>query len=419
MLGRLLDHNYPKQVRERITLLTVARLTANSAYRFAPPFLATIARDLDVSLGRLAFALSISELGGLVAPLIGRLVDHWPRRETIAGGLIGIAIASFAMSLSPNVAVFTLALLGIAMAKLVFDVAMTGWVAERVPFERRGRVISITELSWAGGLLIGVPVMGLVTWATSWHVAYVVAGIAVIILAGAVAKLLEPGVHRHAGVGTGLDAGIPIPPLLPPSGRRLPWARIVPLMAANLCLMLAAQAAFVTFGSWLEDDFGFSAAALAAVAFGLGTGELIASSSSVRFTDAWGKRRSMICGAALMVPSGLLLAVAHSHVAVGLVCLAVYILGFEFAIISGLPLSSNLIPGRPSTGIGIVMVAGTTGRAAMSVPAARLYERHGLVAPLLVGTGCAALCLLFAQFVDEPVTTATRSGHPGRVDRPG
>ena len=181
-------------------------------------------------------------------------------------------------------------------------------------------------------------------------------------------------------------------------------------MSANLCLMLASQAAFVTFGSWLEDDFGFSAAGLAAVAFGLGAGELIASSSTVRFTDAWGKRRSMIYGAALMVPSGLLLALAHGHLALGLAWLAIYILGFEFAVVSGLPLASNLIPGRPSTGIGIVFVAGTSGRAAMSVPAARLYETHGLIAPLLLGTAFAGLCVVCSRFVYEPPRAAVDLG---------
>jgi hypothetical protein len=63
MLGRALDASYPRAVRESVTLLTTARLTANSAYRFAPPFLATIARDTGVSLTTLGVALSVSELG--------------------------------------------------------------------------------------------------------------------------------------------------------------------------------------------------------------------------------------------------------------------------------------------------------------------------------------------------------------------
>ncbi len=316
--------------------------------------------------------------------------------------MAGIALAAFGMSLSPNVVVFTIALLGIALAKVTVDIAMTGWVAERVPFERRGRVIGITELSWAGGLLIGVPVMGLVTWATSWHVAYVVAAVAVIVLAGMVAKLLEPGVLRDSAPISSV-----CPDVVEPEPGGLPWRRILPQMSANLCLMLASQTAFVTFGSWLEDDFGFNAAGLAAVSFGLGAGELIASSSSVRFTDAWGKRRSMIYGAALMVPSGLLLALAHGHLSLGLAWLAMYILGFEFAVVSGLPLASNLIPNRPSTGIGIVFVAGTTGRAVISVPAARLYEARGLVAPLLLGTGFAVLCVVFSRYVYEPPRSAS------------
>ncbi len=415
MLSRLLDDSYPRQVRERITLLTLARLMANSAYRFAPPFLATIARDLDVSLGRVAFALSLSELGGLSAPLVGRLVDHWPRRETITLGLLGITAGAIGVAASPSIVVFTVALLGISQFKTMFDIAMTGWVAERVPFDKRGRVISMTELSWAGGLLIGVPVMGLVTWATSWHVAYAVAAVAVLVLAVAMARILEPGLHRDA------PDHEPAPPVHPTGRRGLPWRRILSQMGTNLCLMTAAQCAFVTFGSWLEDDFGFSAGGLAAVAFGLGAGELLASSSSVRFTDTWGKRRSMILGATVMVPSGLLLAAAHGGLAFGLPLLAVYILGFEFAVVSGLPLASNLIPGRPSTGIGLIFLAGTTGRMTMAVPAARLYERYGMTGPMLLGTAFAAGCLVLSRFVEEPGSgpAGTVTGRVGLPLLPG
>ena len=115
--------------------------------------------------------------------------------------------------------------------------------------------------------------------------------------------------------------------------------------------MGAAQCAFVTFGSWLEDDFGATAGGLAAVSFGLGLGELIASTGTVRLTDQWGKRRSVALGAAVMVPTGILMiGPGHGHLAIGLALLGLYILGFEFAVVSGLSLASNLVPGRPSTG---------------------------------------------------------------------
>ena len=69
------------------------------------------------------------------------------------------------------------------LCKTFFDIALGGWIADHVRYERRGRVVGLTELSWAGGLLIGVPIMGLVAAATSWRGAYVVAGIAVTTLA--------------------------------------------------------------------------------------------------------------------------------------------------------------------------------------------------------------------------------------------
>ena len=41
-----------------------ARLATNAVYRFAPPFLATIARGLDVDLADLGVALAVTELPG-------------------------------------------------------------------------------------------------------------------------------------------------------------------------------------------------------------------------------------------------------------------------------------------------------------------------------------------------------------------
>ena len=394
MLGRLLDESYPRVVRTRVTLLTVARLTANSAYRFAPPFLATIARDTDQSLATLGLAISISELGGVVSPFVGRLADGWPRRRTMAAGLSGIGVSAFLIAASPNIVLFTLALLGIGMSKTFFDIALGGWIADHVNYERRGRVVGLTELSWAGGLLIGVPIMGLVASATSWRGAYVVAGVAVLVLAGLVARLLD---EEHLVDDPPPHAtDDPAPSAPDGSARSRPRARgaLLAVVCSFALLMGAAQCAFVTFGSWLEDTFGIGTGGLAAVSFGLGLGELLASSSTVRLTDRWGKRRSVVRGTALMVPTGLLLTtVAHDHLATGLVLLWIYVVGFEFGIVSGISLASNLVPGRPSTGIGLIVGAGTMGRAATAVVATTLYEHHGAAAPFALGTAFAAGCI--------------------------
>ena len=111
--------------------------------------------------------------------------------------------------------------------------------------------------------------------------------------------------------------------------------------------MAASQSVFVTFGAWMEDDFGVGTAGLAAVTFGIGALELAASTMSAARTDRWGKERSISRGAAVMVPLGLTLALFDGHLGIGLVALAAYIGVFEFGVVSAIPIGGELVPGAP------------------------------------------------------------------------
>ena len=158
-----------------------------------------------------------------------------------------------------------------------------------------------------------------------------------------------------------------------------------------LGLTAAAQALFVTFGAWLEDGFGFGTAALSAVTFGIGGLELAASTTSAARTDRWGKERSVVGGAVVMIPCGLLLLVLQDQVAPALLALAVFIAAFEFSIVSTIPIGAELSPGAPGRGIGTLLAAGTVGRMLMAVPATVLYDAHGFGAPVLLAIGAASL----------------------------
>jgi len=155
-------------------------------------------------------------------------------------------------------------------------------------------------------------------------------------------------------------------------------------------LMGAAQAMFVTFGAWLEDDYGFGTAALAAVTFGIGGLELLASTTSAARTDRWGKERSVVRGTLVMVPGALLLAALHGHVSVALVLLAVFIAAFEFSFVSSIPIGAELVPAAPGKGIGALLAFATIGRTVVAIPATRLYDRFGFVAPALLSATFAA-----------------------------
>lgn len=378
MLGRVLDRDTPAVVRRDIATVTVARLTTNAAYRYAPPFLATIARGLDVTVAQIGLAIAITDLCGLSSPFIGRLVDRVPRRWSMAGGLTGIALGTAVAALSQGLVLLTVGLATVSVSKLVFDVGLGAWIADHVPFARRGRVVGITETSWALGLLVGVSVLGLVTAVSSWRVAYLVATAGVVVMAVVVLRRIpaEPA-HQH----------IRVPPAeigrLPLTG----WLAVLGMFG----LMSAAQTLFITFGPWLEDEFEFSGAGLAAVTFGLGAIELVASSTSAARTDRWGKERSVIAGVALMIPAALTLTLVQDQLVLGLILLAAFMASFEFAIVSALPIGAELVPGAPGRGIGTMIACGTLGRALIAVPVTRLYAEHGIVPAAALGAGAAAI----------------------------
>jgi len=381
VLQRALDDSYSPEVRRHITTLTLARTCANACFRFAPPFLATIAADLDISLDRIGVALAISELSGLLSSATASVAERFHRRTAMTLGLLGVALGTVLAASSTHVVMFTVALVVIAQSKVMFDLGLGAWVSDRVPFAQRGRVIGLTETSWAGGLLLGVTAMGLVTAATNWRVGYGLGAVAVVAFAAAVRRVIpdDPTEHSHAERKQRITARI----------TRRGWL----LGLAMFCLMGSIQALFVTFGSWLKDNFGMTNTGVSIVVFAMGFGELFASLSAARFSDRWGKERAAGLGAGIMIPAALLLAAFHGHLLVGLPLLVIAVAAFEFAVVSFIPLGTEVVPGAPAKGMALMFSLGTFGRALISIPATQLYVRYGMAWPpvlcacLAAGTG--------------------------------
>ena len=382
MLGRALDDSYAPEVRSHITELTVSRMIGSAAYRYTAPFLATIARGLDVSLKEIGIAVAVAELCGLFSPVVGHVVDRMPRRSAMAAGLSGIVVGA-ALAASCNGAVmFGVALVVISQAKAMFDLGMGAWIIDHTQYSQRSRVIGINETSWAVALLLGVSVMGLITAASGWRAGFLAAMVAAAVAAIAVwLRIPDRSVaQRHAEA--------------PPAQRQ----RIDPtgwfVIAGVLTMTAASHCIVITFGSWLEDSFDFSPSGITAVVFCLGIVELAASVTSARRTDRWGKERSTAYGVALMLPSTAALAVLHGHLVPALIAFGVLLGGFEFAIVSVLGLGERVMTGAPARGLGMLFAAGTFGRALVTVPATALYTHGGMGDTALLATALAAVTFL-------------------------
>lgn len=376
MLGRRLDRSFAPEVRANVTAVTLGRLTGNAAYRFSGPFLGAIARGMHVTLGQIGVAVAVGETSGLLSPLTGRLVDRLAPRRAMWWGLVGVAAGASAAGSAPNLVAFAAGLFLLGWAKSVYDIGLGAWIAGHVAYERRSRVVGLTETSWALGLLVGVSLMGLITGVASPRWAYAAAAVVVVAMAGVLRHRL-PEDHTAEARPVGVRIG------------RISRSGMV-VVGGMMLLAAGAQALFVTFGSWLQDQHGFSSTTLAVVTFGLGAAELAASLTSAHRTDAWGKERSVAVGAAVMVPAALALAAAQRVLPLGLAAVVVAIVMFEFAIVSGIALASELVPGSAARGLAWVVSATTLGRALVAIPATRLYQHLGIDGPAVLTAALAA-----------------------------
>ncbi|MCU1394672.1 MAG: transporter [Ilumatobacteraceae bacterium] len=384
VLASRLDETYSDEVRSSLLPLTVAKIAANSAFRFAAPFVATIASGLHVSLASVGGAIALGEFVGLSAPLVTRAARPFQRRSAMTIGLLGMALGASISAVSRSIVVFGVGLVILAVSKIVFDLGVIAWITDRVAYAKVGRAIGLTETAWAIGLCVGVVLMGLLTGVTSWRWGYVLAVLAIVVMAAVIHSRLPsefgrvvaaPVAHRdRARLGNGW------------------W-----VIAGTVTLTAASQSVFVTFGKWLQDDFHFSDTQLTAVIFAFGAVELVATSSTIRFVDAWGKQRSVLYGSAVMVPLGAALALLHHHLFVGVALLALFIGAFEFTVLSTISLSNSLVPSNPSSGLAMMVSGATLGRAVMASVATAAYSAHGMWLPAAIGSSCAAVTWLCHQ----------------------
>ena len=385
MLGRTLDDTYPEAIRRDVTTIALARLSGHALYRYVGPFIAVVARGLDVTVSELGVALTITGISGFAAPIIGRIVDRLTRRAAIAGGLAGTAVGGFITAASSGLVWFTVGLFLIATLGMVLVVGAGAWIADHVPFERRGRVVGLVETAWALGLLVGVSALGLVTALTSWRWAYATGAVA----AAAIALIAW---RRIDGSAT-LPARAPEPvatagPTLTTGVVRMSragWFAVLGVVG----LVCASESLFVTFGAWLKDDFDVNDAVLAGATFGLGAMELGASSLSSLRTDRWGKERSVIGGALVMMIAAAGLLTLQDWALPGMVAVALFIGCFEFSIVSAIPIAGDLVPGSPARGLALLMASSAIGRGITTIPTTWLYDHHGIGASATLAAGWA------------------------------
>jgi len=327
-------------LRIQIIGLAVARLVLNTGHRMVYPFLPTFARGLGVDLEAIALVVTARSGLGLISPVFGAFADARGRKNAMLAALLLFAASMALVSLWPTYPALFVALLLASSAKLLYDPSMQAYIGDRVQYTRRGLAIAITELSWSGAFLLGIPLLGwLIARADTWRAPFVplaLAGLGASILVWRLLPADEPLAVRRPSLAQGARTVLAHPTALAGLG-------------LSMLMNLSNETIGIVYGAWMEDAFGLQVAALGAASAVIGLAELGGEGLVAGVVDRVGKRRAVAAGLALNAGACLLLPALAFRVEGALVGLFVFYITFEFAVVSLIPIMTELLPGARAT----------------------------------------------------------------------
>lgn len=380
------DDSFAPEVRRVLPWLILIRLTVNTALRMAYSFLPAFARGAQISNTSMGAVLAVRDLSGLIAPMVGRAADRKGTGRVLAaagvGGALGMAISATA----PAGLIIGFVIVGLSAVAL--NVTSGAWIGHAVAYERRAKATGFVELSWGGAALLGIPLMGVLIDQAGWRAAP-----AVLTLIALPASLV---MIQHSASMSAAD---------PTESPKPVMTRTATASLASFTLLVAsAQFLFLGHGLWLEDTYDLSATGIGLVVFGAAVMEVVATLATTRLTDGLGKQRSIILGTGLMVAAMVVLAIIPAApLLFAAVLLAATFLGFEFAIVSAIPLMSELDPHARAAMVARATALSTVGRAVVSLIAVGIYERFGFGTLMFIAAVVGATTLGLTLFVaDEP-----------------
>lgn len=381
------------EVGAALVAVLVARTAVNGGIRVVYPFLPEIERGLGVSAATLGVVLALRALTGLAAPAVPPLAERVGRRAVMLGGLVTTLLGCVLVSWVPMVAVAAGGIILCGLAKPAFDVPMQGWFGARVRYARRGRVLGLTELTWALALVLTVPAGALIA-VTDWRAPFVL-----------VAALATAGIVVLARL---------VAPDRPPTRVRRPL-RMARRHVLILCVVglfrLSLELVFLSYGRWLETDFGLSVASIGVFTLVVVGSELAGEGAVAAFADRIGLRRSIFCGLVGCAAAYVALGLVGGSLGAAVAVVVVWFVASEITIVATVPFVSELAVESRDRLLSLMMMTNAVAAAAAALVAAPLFTRAGMAGAGLAaaaGVVAATALLVLVPSPAPPPATAQR-----------
>jgi predicted MFS family arabinose efflux permease len=347
----------------------VLRTIFNTMHRMVYPFLGVFARGLGVDVTALSLVVTGRSAVGAVVPFISSVADQRGRKLGMLGGItlftFGVGLVAFWPSLWALSLAMILALLG----KYIFDPAMQAFLGDRVPYQKRGLALSVTEVGWSLAFILGIPLMRLLIEKRGWSAPFPVLAL----LGGGMFIVIWHMVPRR-------DANH-----IPSNDRRANFGAVLRNMPAmaGISIALWASAANelvnLVFGIWLEDSFGLQIAALAGASAVIGLSELSGEGLVALVTDRIGKPRALSLGLSANIAASLLLPFIGRTETGALVGLFLFYITFEFVMVSHVPMMTEMVPGARATVMSFNLTGHSLGRALGAFLGTFIYQGAGFI----------------------------------------
>ena len=372
------------EVRAALVAVLIARTAVNGAHRLVYPFLPEIARGLGVSLAAMGFLLALRSVTGLAAPFVPGLSERLGRRSLMVAACGSTAAGCLVLAGANGLAAAAVGLILAGMAKPAFDIPMQGWFGARVPFERRGRVLGTTELTWALSLLLALPA-GFLIAATSWRAPFVVlAGFAAV---GAVVVLrLMTGDRPATRVRQTLRWS--------PALRRI--------LVVVLGFRIASEMLFVVYGIWLESDFGLSVAAIGVFTLVVVGGELMGEGAVAVFADRVGLKRSVMAGLMGSAVVFACLGFVGGRLWAAVLAVVAWFILFEITIVATIPFVTGLAADARERALALVATVSVAASGLAALAGPQLFRAGGMALCGLVAAASVTLAAVVLSTVASP-----------------
>jgi predicted MFS family arabinose efflux permease len=371
----------PTTLNRQITFITFIRMVMNTMHRMAYPFLGIFARGLGVDLTTISLIVSSRSFVGIFSPLFSSVSDHRGRKFGMLAGIVIFILAVGLVAIYPSLFTLTIALFFCLFGKYLFDPAMQAYLGDRVPYDRRGLALSITEMGWSTAFIIGVPVMGTLISRFGWSAPFPLLGFLGLVALVGVWKMIPAEDPHH----------------VPSAGTWSNFRKVLnhrPALAAiNIALWSSAANEIINliFGVWLEDRFALKIAALSAASAVIGISELSGEGLVALFTDRLGKPRALAIGLCACALSAIALPLLGGSELGALAGLFFFYISFEFVMVSHVPLMTEVLPGARATVMSFNLTGHSLGRLIGALLATFVYQSFGFP----VTAGVAVVFYLF------------------------